>query len=97
MSPKEKAAGALVTPTTAHKAHNSAGHSIEVAQETDSSGRKRFATLQARAALAGATLIASTSDHGATVYIASRWALCNELPDLNAVEHWLRLVTGEQP
>jgi len=97
MSPKGKAAGVLVTPTTAHTAHDCANHSTGTAQKTGTSDRKRFLTLQARAALAGVMLIASTNDNGAPVYIASRWALCRELPDLDAAEHWLGMVTGALP
>jgi len=94
MSPKGKAAGVLVTPATAHKTHDCADHSTESAQKTGTSDRKRFLTLQARAALAGVMLIASTNDNGAPVYIVNRCALRRELPDLHAVEYWLRPVAG---
>ena len=55
---------------------------------------KRFATLQARAALAGATLYQSADDHGREHYMVSHLALTRELPSLDQVEHWLGLVTG---
>jgi hypothetical protein len=50
---------------------------------------KTFATTQARAALAGITLSALQNDTGRTVFIASRWALTREFPDLKAVCAWL--------
>jgi hypothetical protein len=79
---------ALVTPfKTAHKNHDCSDHPTESAQ-------KLFATLQARAALAGVVLLASTNDNGAPVYMVSRWALTRELPDLAAVQAWLDRVTG---
>ena len=58
---------------------------------------KRFATLQARCALAEVSLHPLENDHGNTVYIVSRWALTRELADLDAVASWLDRVTGVQP
>ena len=58
------------------------------------STNKLFATLQARCALAGATLHQLQNDHGSTVYIVSRWALTRELADLESVGVWLDRVTG---
>ena len=55
---------------------------------------KRFATLQARCAIAGVSLHQLENDHGALVYIVSRWALTRELADLDAVASWLDRVTG---
>ena len=55
---------------------------------------KRFATLQARCALAGVSLHQLENDHGNVVYIVSRWALTRELADLDAVAFWLDRVTG---
>ena len=55
---------------------------------------KLFAKLQARCALAGATLHQLQNDHGSTVYIVSRWALTRELADLDAVSAWLDRVLG---
>lgn len=55
---------------------------------------KQFATLQARCALAGATLHQLQNDRGSTVYIVSRWALTRELADLESVGVWLDRVLG---
>lgn len=57
---------------------------------------KRFATLRARAAIAGVTLYAIENDHGAPRYIVSRWNLTRELSSLDAVERWLDLTTGRR-
>jgi len=50
--------------------------------------RKEFATLRARASMAGITLHALDNDY------ASRCAMTRELSDLGAVECWLDRVTG---
>lgn len=52
--------------------------------------RKRFATLEARAALSGITLHRIWGGEFApSVYVASKWALTRELRDLDVVEQWL--------
>ncbi len=56
---------------------------------------KAFATAQARAALAGVSLHRQEDDRGREVFIASRWAMTRELPDLAAVEAWLDRVEGK--
>lgn len=56
--------------------------------------KKREATLRALCALEGVTLIPTFNDRGFRVYIVSRWALTKELPDLDAVEVWLKHVRG---
>lgn len=56
---------------------------------------KRFATLQARAALGGVTLYAQANDAGRTEYIVTRWHLTRQLEDLDAVERWLGKVMGD--
>lgn len=57
--------------------------------EDPASDRKWFATLQARAALIGATLTRMENDAGRVVYVISKWSLTRELQDLDAVEAWL--------
>ena len=57
---------------------------------------KRFATLQARAALSGIALHCIEGDLSPVVYIATKWALTRELRDLDAVEQWLDQLTGPQ-
>lgn len=55
---------------------------------------KTFATLQARCALLGVSLVRSTDDAGREVFIASKWALCRQLDTPAAVERFLRQVGG---
>jgi hypothetical protein len=55
---------------------------------------KAFATLQARCALSGVTLIPSQDDRGQPTAIATRWALTREFHSLQDVETWLANVTG---
>jgi len=55
---------------------------------------KEFATLGARAALAGITLHSLDNDYEKTVCIASPWAMTRELADIGAIEIWLDRVTG---
>lgn len=57
---------------------------------------KRFATAQARAALAGVTVELIEGDDGAPELIASRWALTKRFGDLAELEAWLDRVTGMQ-
>ena len=49
---------------------------------------KRFATLQARAALWGATLTPIEADDGVPQYVISRWALTRAFADLGEVAHF---------
>lgn len=56
---------------------------------------KRFATVAARAALAGIVLHRFEGDYGRPIYIATRWALTRQFDDLDAVEQWLDMVTGK--
>jgi hypothetical protein len=55
---------------------------------------KQFATLQARAALAGVQLLRSTDDRGREVFVASRWALTAQFASLAEVEAWLQRFGG---
>lgn len=55
---------------------------------------KAFATLQARAALAGVVLHRTTRDDGRPAYIVTRWALTRELGSLDEVGQWLDRVAG---
>lgn len=56
---------------------------------------KRFATLQAHAALAGVVLHQLDGDFGRPVYIATRWALTRQFDSLGEVALWLERVTGK--
>ena len=56
--------------------------------------RKRVATAQARAALAGVVLHDIEGDDGRRVYIASRWALTRSFAEIEDVERWLDRVCG---
>ena len=55
---------------------------------------KQLATLTAKCALAGVTLIESTDDRGRPAYVVSRWALTRQLATLDDVRDWLAQVTG---
>lgn len=55
---------------------------------------KRWATLQARCALAGLAVTRSHDDAGRAVYIASKWALTRQCADLDEVEQLLRTIGG---
>lgn len=57
---------------------------------------KQFATLTARCALAGVTLIETTDDRERPAYVVSRWALTRQLASLDDVVVWLDHVTGVQ-
>lgn len=81
------------TPTN-DDAREQAGVEKEQAQSvsfdsaTDAIDSKAFATLRAVAALAGVELC-KLPEGG---YLASRWNLTRELPDLQAVREWLARV-----
>lgn len=51
--------------------------------------RKRFATLQARAALASVTATLTEGDDGRVQVVVSRWALCRSFASLDELEDWL--------
>ncbi|MEO8022098.1 hypothetical protein [Polaromonas sp.] len=55
---------------------------------------KRYATMQARAALAGVTLQRIEDDRGREVFIVSRWAMTREIATLDDVEAWLARIEG---
>ena len=55
---------------------------------------KRFATAQARGALAGVILTRLEGDDGRPLFIASRWALTKNFDNINLVDVWLTRVTG---
>lgn len=56
--------------------------------------RKRWANLQAHAALAGITTHRYESQDGQEKYLAARWSLSREFESLEALELWLADVTG---
>jgi len=62
---------------------------------TSPDARKNFATLRARAALAGFELL-ELGDDGRRVFVLSRWNLTRELPDLDAVAAFLDRVQGRR-
>ncbi len=57
---------------------------------------KLFATLQARAALIGVSLIRSEDERGHEVFIVSKWAMTRELSNSTDVEHLLERIGGER-
>lgn len=56
---------------------------------------KAFATLQAKAALIGVSLVRSTDEHDHEVFIVSKWAMTRQLDSVQQVEHLLSRMTGE--
>lgn len=57
---------------------------------------KAFATVQARCALAGITLIKLDGDFGHPVFIVTRWSLTKQFDFLADVDAWLDRVTGKK-
>lgn len=57
---------------------------------------KTFATLRARAALAGFSLCTMTETDGLCFYLLSRWGMSRTLADLGAVAVFLRQVGAPQ-
>jgi len=58
--------------------------------------RKRFATLQARAALKGIVLIASQDERGRPEWLVSWYALARAFTSLGDVADWLDRVEGRR-
>lgn len=56
---------------------------------------KAFATVQARAALAGVSLHRLEDDRGREIFVVSRGAMTRELPSLDAVSAWLDALIGK--
>lgn len=65
---------------------------------TDENRRKRLATLQAKAALAGFQMIAlpAPGGNGLEILIA-RWGLSKAFADLESAAQWLERAEGRQP
>lgn len=57
---------------------------------------KTFATLQAKAALIGVSLVRSTDERGREVFIVSKWALCRQLDSAESVEQLLAQMNGDR-
>ena len=88
-----------------HSTPHAAGVRSQEAQQADSKQTsdglqqdraKQLATLTAKCALAGVTLIESTDDRGHPAYVVYRWALTRQLASLDEVREWLDHVTGAQ-
>lgn len=56
---------------------------------------KTFATLQARAALAGVALSRLDDDRGKPMFVASKWALTRQLASLEEVASFLTKIGGD--
>lgn len=56
---------------------------------------KAFATLQARAALAGVALSRLDDDRGLPMFVASKWALTRQLASLEEVASFLAKIGGD--
>lgn len=61
---------------------------------TDDDERKRFATLQARTAIAGHEVRREPVEGGGWLYVIRRWGMRCELVSLDDVGAWLDRVTG---
>jgi hypothetical protein len=59
------------------------------------SKEKRLTTAIARAALVGVTVHRIEGDFVREVFIATKWALTREFTDLDSLEAWLDIVTGQ--
>lgn len=55
---------------------------------------KVAATLKARAALCGVVLHVLEDDHGAALFIASKWSLTKQMSTVGEVEAFLRGIGG---
>ena len=85
-APKEKPTGS---------ANNPAGHTdTKIVVEPADADNKAFATLAARYALAGHSLVRSTPAQGGATFYAMRWGMIRPLPDLVAAERFLELIGG---
>jgi hypothetical protein len=56
---------------------------------------KEFATMQAKAALLGATLCRIDDERGNELFVVSKWHLTRHLPTLEAVAAWLERLEGK--
>lgn len=57
---------------------------------------KAFATLQAKAALVGVSLVRSKDERGQEVFVISKWAMCRQLDTVESVEQLLARISGER-
>lgn len=64
---------------------------------TEAEKQKRFATLQARAALRGIVLLESHDERGRPEWIASLHAMTRAFDSLDQVDSWLDRVEGKRP
>ena len=76
---------------------NQKQNSTQAITSTQHAAAKHLATLTAKCALAGITLVESADDRGRPTYVVSRWALTRQLDSLDDVVAWLDHVTGAKP
>ena len=69
-------------------------HDLDSGNTSAAAQAKRFATQQARAALAGVTLTRIEGDDGRPLFVASRWALTKSFDNIGVVDAWLSRVAG---
>jgi hypothetical protein len=72
-----------------------AGHTDSLIVPNPAGAGNDFASLAARFALAGHTLMRSNPADGAALYYAGRWGLSRALPDLQAAAHFLAQIGGK--
>lgn len=58
--------------------------------------KKRFATLQAIAAISVIQLLKTDDDHGRPSFYATKWAMTRHFGSLDDVAEWLATVTGKK-
>lgn len=55
---------------------------------------KAFATLQAKAALQGVTLVRIVGEQGRDVFIASKWAMSRQFENIEQIDQLLERMSG---
>lgn len=55
---------------------------------------KAFATLQAKAALQGVTLVRVVGEQGRDVFIASKWAMSRQFENIEQIDQLLERMSG---
>lgn len=90
-TPEEKTPGSSPLPSADSKANQASDHILAETEQRNE--RERFATVQAQLALQAFVL--RKLDEGG--FIATRWGICRELPDLESVERFAVLIGAAPP
>lgn len=81
--------------TAENAAEKAADNAIDQAKGTTT--EKVFATLRARAAMAGVELYAAQDTDGTPVYVGTKWAESTSFANLAEVVAWLDRIDGGRP